>query len=235
MKPIQLPLGINIQDQCTFDNFYFGTNLNLLDQLTEFLERDDFACLTLWGGTQVGKSHCLQAACQQYADYSFSICYFPLSQFKDDSAHFLPEILLGLESMDLVCLDDIDLVLGDEEWEKALFLLFNQLRDNKSKLLLTANNNIDYLNIDLPDLRSRLKWDSVLQIKALTDKGKISALQLRCKNRGIELPLDSAEFMLKRSEREMGSLYKSIDDLIANAIIESRRLTIPFIKEQLKF
>jgi len=229
MNPTQLPLGISVQDQCTFDNFFLGPNRAVILEIISALDNTDFSCISLWGKPQVGKSHCLQAACHHLAKRAGTICYLPLKQIELKSS----EIFYGLEAMNLVCIDDIDVILGKPDWEQALFSLFNQMRDKKNKLIFSANNNIDQLNIKLADLRSRLKWDSVLCIQELDDTEKTQALQLRCKNRGIELPSESAEYLLKRREREMGALYELIEALTLEAISEKRRLTIPFIRDRI--
>ena len=52
-----------------------------------------------------------------------------------------PAVLQGMLSSPLVVVDDIDSVIGDRDWETALFNLINKTRDNHQRLLLSSQNN----------------------------------------------------------------------------------------------
>ena len=82
----------------------------------------------------------------------------------------------------------------------------------------------------LADLASRMSKLPVFQLRALTDEQRVAALQLRARHRGLELPDDTAAFMLKRSRRDMASLYDLLDRLDLEALKAKRRLTIPFVR-----
>ena len=68
----------------------------------------------------------------------------------------------------------------------------------------------------------------------LVDDGqRIAALQLRARHRGVDLPSDTARYMLTRSKRDMRSLYGLLDKLDLEALRAQRRLTIPFVRSVL--
>jgi len=56
-------------------------------------------------------------------------------------------------------------------------------------------------------------------------------LQLRAGHRGLDLPDETAQFLLNRSRRDMASLYKLLDTLDDEALRAQRRLTIPFVRD----
>jgi len=82
----------------------------------------------------------------------------------------------------------------------------------------------------LRDLASRLAGGLVLTLQALTEPEQISALQLRAKLRGFDLPDETAAYMLRRLPRDMTSLYKRLDELDEASLVAQRRLTIPFVR-----
>ena len=43
--------------------------------------------------------------------------------------------------MELVCLDDVHAIAGDENWEQALFDLFNRVRDCGNTLFVSGKNS----------------------------------------------------------------------------------------------
>jgi len=75
----------------------------------------------------------------------------------------------------------------------------------------------------------------VFHVQGLDDEQRIGALQLRARHRGLELPGETARYLLKRSKRDMASLYRLLDKLDLEALRAQRRLTIPFVRDVLQF
>lgn len=217
----QLTLGIALRDDATFDNYFGGQNEPIVHSLLQQLEPYVF----LFGEHGTGKSHLLQAACHYAGKNNSPVVYLPLKE-----PGLMPAMLDGLESMMLVALDDIDSVIGDEAWETALFNLYNRAREEGAKLLVSSTEPLASLEIKLADLRSRLAWGPIFQLSGLDDKDKQFALQQRAKNRGLELEDGVVTYLLKRSPRDMNSLFSLFEKLDKASMVEKRRLTIPFIK-----
>lgn len=131
--------------------------------------------------------------------------YIPLTK----ANYFSPLVLDNAELLNVICLDDIQAIAGDAEWELAIFNLFNQIREQqglfnegqKTLLLISADCPPHQLNIQLPDLRSRLTWGEVYQLNDLTDEQKCQILQLNAHQKGVELSDEVAHFLLKKRER----------------------------------
>ena len=232
----QIPLRFGWRDGRSFGNYFAGNGLDGCSQPSaEAVHHVQRAAagevgaerfLFLWGAASVGKSHLLQAACQHAAENQRTVAYLPMVELIDLSA----EIFEGLEQMSLICLDDVQLIAGKAEWEEALFHFYNRMRDAGGSLLVTANAAASALKVDLPDLQSRLSWGPVLQLSELNDAGKISALQLRARRRGFELPDEVAQFLMRRTTRDMSSLFTLLDKLDEASLVQQRRLTIPFVR-----
>ena len=154
--------------------------------------------------------------------------YVPL----DKRAYFVPEVLDGMEQLALVCIDNIECIAGDEEWEMAIFNLYNRIPETgRTRLFITGDRPPRQLNLRLPDLASRPDWGQIYKLQPLSDEEKLLALQLRGKLRGFELPEDVGRFLLKRLDREMRTLFMTLDQLDRASITAQRKLTIPFVKE----
>ena len=115
-------------------------------------------------------------------------------------------------------------------WPCALFDLCNQILDADHCLIVSASMSARECPVVLPDLQSRLARLPVFQVQTLGDDERVSALQLRAQHRGLDLPDDTARYLLKRSRRDMASLYALLDKLDLEALRAQRRLTIPFVK-----
>ena len=156
--------------------------------------------------------------------------YLPLK----DLLTYDPAVLFeGLDQVQLVCLDDIDQVVGDPVWDRALFKLFNELADNHSNLLIAANNTVAELSIGLPDLTSRLSWGTVFHIYTLNDQQRLDILRLRAQSRGMDLSDDVAQYIYSRCQRDTNSLISVVQTLDKVSLQEKRRLTMPFVKDVL--
>ena len=225
----QLIFNIRLDDTATFTNFYAGNNQALLFALQAMMSESGEAFIYCWGGAGVGRSHLLQASCHALSEQGKTAVYLPLSRFSE----FSPEILQGLEALFLVCLDDVESVLGNEQWELALFNFYNRARDQNTRLLISANKPPQQLNCHLPDLASRLAAGVVFQVLALTDEQKLAALQLRAKLRGFILTDPVGKFLLHHQPRDFPSLFTLLEKLDQASLIEQKKLTIPFLKSVL--
>ena len=233
MTPIQLPLGVRLRDDATFANYYPGANAAALGYVERLCEADagwTESLIYLWGGEGVGRSHLLQAACLRFEQRGEPAVYLPLAEVVE----YGPALLDNLEQCELVCLDDLDAVAGRNDWEEALFHLFNRLRDSGRRLLLAASSSPRELPVQLADLQSRLTLALVFQLQSLSDEDKLRALQLRASRRGLHLSDEVMSYMLNRFSRDLGSLMTLLDHLDQYALQAQRAITIPLIKSMLE-
>lgn len=221
----QIPLNLQLRKDLTFKNFVESSNESLIHMLKSCEERFVY----IWGEASCGKTHLLQAVCHQQGQEGKSPVYLSLK----DTEVTDPEILTGLENMDVVCIDDVHVIKQQADWEVALFNLFNLIRDANGYLIISGDAPPNELGMNLQDLVSRLSWGIVIQVQTLNDVGKMKVLQTRASQMGLDLPDDIAEYLLKRSPRDMSSLVSLLDKLNIASLTEKRRLTIPFVRQYL--
>jgi DnaA family protein len=224
----QLPLEIHLNDDATFANYCSVTNKIAYDCIIKTAKGIGEQFMYLWGNHGVGKTHLLQAACHLASEQNISAIYLPL-----DSVNVIVNIqkLQGLENVNLVCLDNIHFIEKNNLWEEAIFHLFNKIKNNKNKLIITGNRPPTKLAIDLSDLKSRLSWGIVYQLHPLGEQDKLAVLSYSAKNRGLYLDVSVWDFLLKRCSRSMSDLFKILDKLDKESLAKQRKLTIPFVKQ----
>jgi DnaA family protein len=223
----QLALPLRLADHAVFASFLATGNETLVATLRGLAAGDDGSGCWIWGAAANGKTHLLQAVCDQAGDQSV---YIPLGMFGAAG----PGMLEGLASRALVCIDDIDVVAGDAAWEHALFVLYNQVLDAGGRIVAAATAAPRNCGFELADLASRLTALPAFQMQPLDDDATKQALQLRACHRGLDLPDETAQFLLSRNRRDMASLYSLLDKLDDEALRAQRRLTIPFVKDVLR-
>lgn len=231
--PQQLSLSVNLNDDATFENFYAPPqthNALVLHSLRDQLDGTGEKFIYLWGAPGCGLTHLLQAACHQAQEMNMSVQYLPLR----DLAGYAPEeLFVGLDELDLVCLDCLPAIAGRADWEIAIFNLYNRLRDSGGRLLVAAEHSPRELAVSLEDLRSRLQWGITYQVQSLSDIEKQQALQLRARARGLELNDEVAQYIIQRLPRDTNELFWQLQRLDHASLAEQRKLTIPFVKKVL--
>jgi DnaA-homolog protein len=183
----------------------------------------------LCGPLSVGKTHLLQAIVAR-ASKRGRAGYFPLVEL----ASLGVDVLEGLNSLDCICLDDLDTVVGQLDWEKTLFGLLREIQERDGSLIVSAKAPPALLPWSLRDLGSRFTAAAIFQLHELDEDDQQKALQLHAHVRGFELPDDTARWLQRRFPRDMRTLYELLDTLDEAALVAQRRLTVPFIRSVLK-
>ena len=221
----QLPLRLALDDQARFDSFHPGPNREVVAHLRALARGEVAGPVYLWGAPGSGRTHLLQATCRATAKGGGTVLYLPLGE-RDRPP---PEALEGLERLALLAIDDIDAVAGDRAWEEALFHLYNRCREGGARLLVSGPAAPAALPLHLADLRSRLGWGLVLRLSPLSDEDKAVALVHLARLRGLDLPAETAHYLLRRCPRDMATLVRLLAALDQASLAARRALTIPFV------
>lgn len=226
----QLTLGVGLKDEATFANFYEGKNSQLLNELKKTACGQGEPVIYFYGIGGQGCTHLLQACCHEANQHNLSSVYIPLANLKE----FSPSIFEGLESLSLVCIDDIHMLGNQAQWEEAFFHAYNRIRDAGGRLIMTGNVMPKSLGLTMPDIVSRLFWGIVFQLQPLSDIEKLQVLVMRAERRGMMLSDEVGKFILTHCPRHMSTLFAALDALDKMSLAAQRKLTVPFVKTVLQ-
>ncbi len=221
----QLPLALALADHATFATFVSGGNDAVVRHVASVAQQGGDT-LWLFGQESCGKTHLLQAACRAASSAGRRAMYVRLPDA-------VPEMLVGLDVVELLALDDVDRVAGDPGWEESLFVIVNEFLARRTGLLLAAEVSAAACRFGLPDLHSRAIGAVNYRLKPLADDDRSLALRVHAEARGLTLEPAAAEYLLKRVGRSMATLTEWLDHLDRASLAEQRALTIPFIRERL--
>lgn len=225
----QLPLGVRLPDRAVFESFLPGRNAEALTHARALAHGEARGPTWLSGPGGAGKTHLLQAICAASGERERA-GYVPLAQV----AHLGVGVLDGLAQLQCLCLDDLERVVGELAWERGLFGLLRETEDAGGALVVAARSPPALLPWALPDLGSRFTAGAVFALRALDEAEQHSALQLRARLRGLELPDETWQWLRRRYPRDMRRLYELLDTLDEAALAAQRRLTVPFIRDVLR-
>lgn len=245
--PRQLTFRLSLDDEATFDNFYIKAANSrsaaliqyLRQAVSQFGEHQNHAgsgtvlrdFIWLFGAQGAGCSHLLQAVCHELDTLGRQAFYLDFSV----QAGLTPEVLQGLESVSVLCLDSIELLQGNAQWELELFNLYNRMAELQTPLIVAAKSSPKQLVFNLADLNSRMQSAAVFQLDTLSDEDKASALKLRAQRRGFELADEVAAYLVSRSERSMSSLFDVLQKLDQHSLETRRKVTLPLLKTLMKW
>jgi DnaA family protein len=223
--PRQLSLPIERAREPTLEEYLPGPNGEAVAAITASAAGQGEPFLHLFGLPGTGKTHLLQAACRAASEAGRQAHYVPLGR-----PGVVPEILDGLEQLDLVAADNLDWVAGDLRWEHALFDLFNRLREHGRNLVTGAAAAPEDLALGLPDLVSRLQWGPRYRLLTLTEADCERLLAETAWRRGLVLAPEVVRYVMTYHARDPGSLVELVARLDSTSLREQRRPTIPMAR-----
>lgn len=223
---LQLPLNIQLDDSARYSNFFIGNNEQLVTRISSIKKAYKNQFVFIWGCSQSGKTHLAQALCNSLDNNDMSAIYLPLKN-KDLNC----DILAGISSLDVICIDDFEHIAGLNQWEEAFFNLYNQLKIENKSLIIFSECSPSNIQLDIADLKSRLMAMEVYKIEMLNELEKKAFLQQRAAGRGLDINDEVAKFILTRQSRSILDLVNMIEQLDRSSIALQRKITIPFVKQ----
>ena len=202
-----------------FDKFLGTENAELVYVLQH--KHDPF--IYVWGEEGAGKSHLLRAWVAQALDAGKKAVYIDAAATPLTEAAFEAEYL---------AIDQIE-KLGNEE-QALLFAVFNRFRNSGKGFLLLSSEHTPQQLVIREDLRTRMAYCLVYEVKPLTDQEKIDALVSMAAARQVTIDPEIFEYLLNHWRRDMDSLMQMLDPLDNYAVTMGKRITLPLLRQLLK-
>jgi DnaA-homolog protein len=131
----------------------------------------------------------------------------------------------------LVIADDVEQL--DETAQQRLFVAINAAREGAAPVLAAGGRPPAQLALR-EDLRTRLAWGLVYQLKPLSDAEKALHLRALAARRGLRLSDEVVGYLLTRLPRDLPSLNSVLDALDKYSLSAKRPVTLPLVREALE-
>ena len=167
-----------------------------------------------------------------------------LARLREFQAGNFPEIILylwgdagsGKSHLLRACagpqvVDDVEKL--DETSQIELFNAINEARQSGGKVLAAGNAPPAQLPLR-EDLKSRLTWGLVYQVKPLSDEERAVYLRGEAARRGMRVPDEVIGYLLTHVRRDVPSLTAILDQLDRASLEKQRQITVPLLRETLK-
>ena len=131
----------------------------------------------------------------------------------------------------LVIADDVEAL--DEAGQQKLFVAINAARDGAAPVLAAGPAAPGGLALR-EDLRTRLAWGLVYQLRPLSDADKALHMRSEAARRGLRLSEEVVGYLLTRFPRDLPSLNGVLDALDRYSLAAKRPITLPLVREALE-
>ena len=121
----------------------------------------------------------------------------------------------------------------DDASQVGLFNAINEARQSGGAVLAAGNAPPAQLPLR-DDLKSRLAWGLVYQVKPLTDEERGVFLRSEAGRRGMQLPDEVVSYLMTRMRRDLRSLTAVLDRIDQVSLELKRPITLPLLREALK-
>jgi len=224
-KPKQLIFDFDLNQKAGLNHFYFQA-----DRLASLFNLENFSLLPkellLMGLPGTGKSYLAQAILNDSTSKEIKASYLPLQAITKTAVTSLE----GYEQFELVIIDGLEHLSSKQDWQTIIFNFLNLAYESHCKVILTAALNIPELNF-FPDLHSRLMRMEMESLAPLQNDTLRQAIAYVCDSYDISISSKEVEYLLKRYQRDIGSIMAAIHSLDTLSASQKRRITVPLIKE----
>jgi DnaA family protein len=230
----QLPLAIGLEPQMSFDSFVVGANQEAVAQMRRLAAAVQMpaaggggpagaplAPIYLWGEPGCGKTHLLTALADAAQRGGRKLAAFRAGQalpweFRPDWAALV--------------FDGVDRFSPDEQ--ALAFALF--IEATGAGMSVLAAGRVPPVDLALrDDLRTRLAWGLVYELRPPGDADTRAALRRQADERGLILKDEMFEHLLTHFPRDLGALSHLLARLDHYSLATTRRITLPMLRAML--
>ena len=130
-------------------------------------------------------------------------------------------------------LDDIQAIASLDKVQTELLSLCSLFLESKRQLVVAASAPPGQIKNLLPQLRSRLEWGLITEIKVPDQETKMKVVHQKAKQTGLQFRED-ARFFLASSTNDLKNLVRKIEKLKVHAAIYGNKMDISIVQSILE-
>ncbi len=227
MQQKQFGLPLRLAGFASFENYVADASAEAVAYLKSQTDAP-LAVSFIFGAHGSGKTHLLHASIRAFKQAQGSL----FVAVNEDGAD--ARMLEDASDVGLVCVDNVHIAAGEDDWEQALFALIERSKTTGARLVFSSLKPVLGCGFVLKDLASRLGAGPVFQLQELDDAAKQRAITLRANERGFDISDDVVQYIFNRLSRDTRSLFALLDRIDDESLSAGRKVTIPFVSALLK-
>ena len=221
----------------TFENFIIGQDNRMAHAAAQAVASSPaniYNPLFIYGDSGLGKTHLLHAIKNQLAKTrpELRVHYIGGDSFTNE---LIEAIRTGStdafhekyrKNVDVLLVDDVQFIGGRESTQEEFFHTFNALHDAHKQIVLTSDRKPNEIKALEDRLRTRFEWGLTTDVTPPDIETRISILQRKADDIGLELPADVADFIAKQLKKDIRQLEGTVKKLYAFRLMDGSEPTI---------
>jgi chromosomal replication initiator protein len=227
---------IVISPDYVFENFVTGPGNNLACAAAVAVANQPgtaYNPLFIHGGVGLGKTHLLQAICQQimHLHPELRICYLSCESFMNQ---FLDCVQRGqmaqfrhrYRNVDVLVIDDIHFLADKERTQEEFFHTFNELYQSNRQIVLSSDSPPQEIPQLEERLVSRFQWGLVANVTRPCFETRVAIIKAKAKIRGLNLPDDVIAYIAGKIESNARELEGAITTIQGHAALQNEPINL---------
>jgi len=227
----------------SFDHFITGPNNRLAYAASVAVANQPgvaYNPLFIHGGVGLGKTHLLQAICQQILGEKpdTQIVYLSCDAFMNQfiecvQSGKMNEFRHRYRHADMLVIDDIHFLAQRERSQEEFFHTFNELYQSKRQIVLSSDSPPS----EIPDLEERLvsrfQWGLVANVSKPDLETRVAIIKAKARLRGIDLPPEVTSHIATKIDTNARELEGALTTVQGYAALQDKQITIALAREAL--
>ncbi len=236
--------GLKLHPDYVFENFVVGPSNRLAHASCVAVSQspgNTYNPLYLYGNSGLGKTHLLQAVCNETLrrNPDTTIEFLSCEDFVNRFIRAIEEGNLAtfqhqFRSVDLLVIDDIQFLSDREQSQEEFFHTFNALYNSGRQIILSSDSQPS----DIPSLEERLisrfSWGLVARIDPPSYETRVAIIQKKAHLRGLEINEDIAEYIARKVHTNIRELEGALTTLYAVATTTSSEVSLDMARNALE-
>jgi len=235
---------LNTSLRFSFENFVVGSSNQFAHAASLAVANQPgnaYNPLFIYGGVGLGKTHLLHAIAAQISQRapSLVVVYLSAETFINDLINAIqyeqiPDFHRKYRSIDVLLIDDVQFMAGQERTQEEFFHTFNALYDSQKQIVVTS----DKVPKDIPELeerlQSRFEWGLIADIQPPDLETRAAILKKKAQVENIDLAGEVLHFLARHIQSNVRILEGSLTRLKAFAEMSKQPISIDMCKNVLK-
>ncbi len=244
IKTSQNSIGLNLNENYTFDNFVLGPNNRFAHAaavaVTEAPARQ-YNPLFIYGPVGLGKTHLMQAVAHEVIRRKpeAKVLYISSEKFTNQlitaiQSRSTQQFRARYRTLDLLLIDDIHFIAEKEATQEEFFHTFNALYDAHKQIVVSS----DRPPRDIPGLEDRLvsrfAWGLITDIQPPDFETRVAILKKKMEKETVSVPDDVAYFIASKIKSNIRELEGALIRVSAFCTLTQTALTLQVAQNVLK-
>ncbi len=220
-----------------FENFIEGDSNKLPrsvgQSIAENPKQSTFNPLFIYGSSGVGKTHLLNAIGTRIKELypSRRVLYVGAHQFTfqftDASVNNRRnEFVKFYQTIDVLIIDDIQELAGQEKTQLAFFHIFNHLRLNGKQIILASDRAPAAMQGMEERLLTRFKWGLMAELEKPNQELCRKILLSKMRRDGLDIPNEVVDYIVQNVDGSVRDLEGIVNALMAHAVIYNTEINL---------